>query len=264
MTGRIERALVTGASSGIGAAFARQLAERGVHVVLVARRAERLQPLAATLADDHGIDAEVLVADLADPAARAPVEDRLRRDEAPVDLLVNAAGLGGYGRLTTQDPDLLQRMVEVDVTALLHLTRAALPGMLLRARGGVINVGSTAGERPGPNAAVYGASKAFVNRVTEALHEEVRGTGVRVLLLAPGFTATEFQEVAGTAVDAVPAVLAADPEEVVAAALAAFAAGRAVCVPRSADRVLLHAARLLPRSAVRRVSGLIHARGGPR
>lgn len=264
MTGRIERALVTGASSGIGAAFARQLAQRGVHLVVVARRVQRLQALADGLAADHGIDVEVLAADLAEPAARARVEERLQQDSSPVDLLVNAAGLGGYGRLATQDPALLQRMVEVDVTALLQLTRAAVPGMLARERGGIINVGSTAGERPGPHAAVYGASKAFVNRVTEALHEEVRGSGVRVLLLAPGFTATEFQHVAGTAADAVPAGLAADPEEVVAAGLAAFAAGQAVCVPRWADRALLHAARLLPRSAVRRCSGLIHARGGPR
>lgn len=264
MTGRIERALVTGASSGIGAAFARQLAERGVHPVLVARREDRLGALAGELARDHGVEAEVLVADLADPDARARVEERLCRSDQVVDLLVNDAGLGGYGRVHTQDPALLQRMVEVNVTALLQLTRAALPGMVQRDRGGVINVGSTAGERPGPHAAVYGASKAFVNRLTEALHEEVRGSGVRVLLLAPGFTATEFQAVAGVADDLAPASLAADPDEVVAAGLRAFEAGRAVCVPRVADRALLHVARALPRVAVRRVSGLIHARGGGR
>lgn len=264
MTGRIERALVTGASSGIGTAFARQLAQRGVHLVLVARREDRLRALAGELTHTHGVEVEVLGADLADPGDRARVEDRLRSDRQVVDLLVNDAGLGGYGRLDTQDPDLLRRMVEVNVTALLHLTRAGLPGMLERQRGGVINVGSTAGERPGPHAAVYGASKAFVNRLTEAVHEEVRGTGVRVLLLAPGFTATEFQAVAGVAADVAPAALAADPDEVVAAGLQAFAAGRALCVPRVADRALLHAARALPRVAVRRVSGLIHARGGGR
>ncbi len=258
---RIERALVTGASSGIGAAFARALAQRGVHPVLVARREDRLKGLADALVRDHGVDAEVLVADLADAADLERVAERLRREERAVDLLVNNAGFGAYGPVHRADPDLLARMVAVNITAVVQLTRAFLPGLLARPRGGVINVGSTAGERPGPHAADYGASKAFVNRWTEALHEELRGSGVRVLLLAPGFTATEFQQVAGVAADAAPAALAADADEVVTAGLAAFAAGRAVCVPGAADRVLLQAARILPRAAVRRISGMIHARG---
>ena len=261
---RIERALVTGASSGIGTAFARRLAARGVHPVLVARRADRLRALAEELTRDHGVDAEVVVADLVDPADRERVVDRLRSPDRVVDLLVNNAGFGAYGAVHRAEPAMLDQMIEVNVTAPLQLTRAAPPGMRTRDNGGVINVGSTAGERPGPHAAVYGASKAFVNRWTEALHEESRGTGVRVLLLAPGFTATEFQEVAGVAADVAPAGLAADPEEVVDAALEAFARGRAVCVPRAADRALLHAARVLPRLAVRRISGMIHARGDAR
>jgi len=264
VTGRIARALVTGASSGIGTEFARQLAARGVDLVLLARREDRLAALADELTAAHGSAVEVVVADLAVRADRQAVVARLSTHEDPVDLLVNNAGLGAYGAVATQDPALLHRMVEVNVTAPLELTRAALPGMLERDRGGVINVGSTAGERPGPHAAVYGASKAFVNRCTEAVHEEVRGTGVRVLLLAPGFTATEFQAVAGVRDGAAPAVLAATPEQVVTAGLEAFAAGRAVCVPRAADRALLQVARALPRATVRRVSGLVHARGGGR
>lgn len=264
MTGRIARALVTGASSGIGTEFARQLAARRVDLVLLARRGDRLAALADELTAVHGRTVEVLVSDLAAPADRRAVADRLSAREAPVDLLVNNAGLGAYGAVATQDPALLHRMVAVNVTAPLELTRAALPGMLERDRGGVINVGSTAGERPGPHAAVYGASKAFVNSYTEAVHEEVRGTGVHVLLLAPGFTATEFQAVAGVRDGAAPAALAATPEQVVTAGLAAFATGRAVCVPRAVDRALLQVARALPRATVRRVSGLIHARGGSR
>ena len=261
---RIERALVTGASSGIGTAFARRLAERGVHPVLVARREDRLRALADELTRAHGVEPEVVVADLADPAGRERVAERLRSPDRVVDLLINNAGFGAYGAVHHADPALLERMIAVNVTAVLELTRAALPGLLARDNGGVINVGSTAGERPGPHAAVYGASKAFVNRCTEAVHEEVRGTGVRVLLLAPGFTATAFQEVAGVAADVAPAGLAADPDEVVVAALEAVARGRAVCVPRAADRALLHAARVLPRVAVRRISGMIHARGDAR
>jgi uncharacterized protein len=162
VTARIGRALVTGASAGIGAAMARELSARGVEVVLVARRSERLEALAAELATD----AEVLVADLADRSGRDLVAERLVREDRPVDLLVNNAGLGVYGALAAQDPDRIRELLDVNVTALVELTRAALPGLLAREVGGIINVGSTAGYLPGPYSAVYGATKAFVRSFT--------------------------------------------------------------------------------------------------
>lgn len=249
MPPRIRRALVTGASAGIGEALARALAARGVEVVLVARRRERLEALAAALP----APAEVLVADLAVPADLERVEARVRAAAEPVDLVVNDAGLGRYGPLHGQDPEAVQAMVDVNVTALVRLTRAALPTLLARGGGGIINVGSTAAYQPGPYSAVYGATKAFVRSFTEAVHEEVRGTGVRVLLLAPGVTRTEFQALAGVPEQAFPAALTGEADQVAAAALEAFAAGRAVCVPAPADRVAVLASSLLPSSVTRQV-----------
>jgi short-subunit dehydrogenase len=135
-----------------------------------------------------------------------------------------------------------------------------LPQLLERDLGGVINVGSTAGYRPGPHSAVYGGSKAFVRSFTEAVYEEVRGSGVHALLLAPGFTATEFQVAAGAGEDAVPARLAGSADTVAQAGLAAFAARRVVCFPTVADRVLARSSELLPGPLPRRVSGFLHRR----
>lgn len=249
MPPRIRRALVTGASAGIGTALVRALADRGVEVVLVARRQDRLQGLAASLP----VPTEVLAADLADPADLARVVARLADAGAPVDLVVNDAGLGAYGSLAAQDPARIQAMLDVNVTALVQLTRAALPRLLSRGGGGIINVGSTAAYQPGPYSAVYGASKAFVRSFTEAVHEETRGTGVRVLLLAPGVTRTEFQAVAGVPEGAFPAALTGDADRVAATALDAFAADRAVCVPGALDRAAVAGSALLPSSVTRRL-----------
>ena len=246
---RIRRAVVTGASAGIGAVFARQLSARGVEVVLVARRRQRLEDLAASLPTP----AEVLPADLADPADLARVVDRVRATDRPVDLVVNNAGSGVYGVLSHQDPDHLAALVAVNVTAVVALTRAALPGLEARGGGGVINVGSTAGYQPGPYSAVYGASKAFVRSFTEAVAEEVAGSPVQVMLLAPGVTATEFQGVAGVPEGAFPAALVGDAEAVVSAALEAFAAGRIVCVPVWTDRLVAGLSQVVPSRVTRRV-----------
>jgi len=260
VTGRIRRALVTGASAGIGERFAHHLAERGVELVLVARRRDRLETLAATLP----VDVEVVAADLSHASDLAAVSARVADRERPVDLLVNNAGAGAYGPVAEQDPATVQRLLDVNVTALVQLTRAALPQLVARGMGGVINVGSTAAYRPGPYSAVYGGSKAFVRSFTEAVYEEVRGSGVHVLLLAPGFTATEFQAAAGAGADAVPARFAASADTVAEAGLAAFAARRPVCFPTVADRVLAHASELVPGPLPRRVSGFLHRRLAPR
>lgn len=256
MAARIERALITGASAGIGAAFARQLSERGVEVVLVARRAARLEQLAAELPGD----AEVLVADLAEPAGREQVRARLHAEARPVDLLVNNAGLGSYGALADQDEERIRSLLAVNVTALVELTRAALPGLLAREAGGIINVGSTAGYVPGPYSAVYGATKAFVRSFTEAVSEELRGSPVHVLLLAPGVTETEFQEVAGVPDGVFPSSLAGTSEEVAAAGLAAFSARRPVCVPAPADRIMAYGAQVVPSAITRRLRASVMRR----
>jgi uncharacterized protein len=253
---RIVRALVTGASSGIGAGFARHLADRGVELVLVARRQDRLDELAATLP----VPSEVLAADLTDPDGLAAVEDRVRRADAPVDLLVNNAGFGAYGPFGELTADRQARMVELNVTALVRLTHAALGQLTARRTGGVINVGSTAGFQPDPYAAVYGATKAFVRSFTEALHEELRGTGVRAMLLAPGITTTEFQDVSGVHVGPAVEAAAMPVEPVVEAALRDFARGRAVSVPGAANLVGAIGADLSPSVLTRRASGIVHRR----
>ncbi|MEX2551060.1 MAG: SDR family oxidoreductase [Nitriliruptoraceae bacterium] len=256
MTGRIRRALVTGASAGIGERFAHHLADRGVELVLVARRRDRLEALAATLP----VAVEVVTADLADAEDLATVCARAGDRDRPVDLVINNAGVGAYGPVAEQDEATLTRLVDVNVTAVVQVTRAALPQLLERDLGGIINVGSTAGYRPGPFSAAYGGSKAFVRSFTEAVYEEVRNRGVHVLLLSPGFTATEFQVAAGADEDAVPARLAGSADTVVHAALAAFAAGRAVCLPTPVDRVLAYGSELFPGPLPRRISGFLHRR----
>ncbi len=256
MPSRIERALVTGASAGLGAAFAHQLAARGVDLVLVARREDRL----AQLARELPVRVEVLVADLTDAAGLAGVEERLTARELPVDLLVNNAGFGAYGAFDALPADRQQAMIELNVTALVRLTSAAVGALLPRGRGGVINVGSTAGYQPDPFGAVYGATKAFVRSFTEAIHEELAGRGVHVMLLSPGFTDTEFQQVAAVAHDAMPGVMRADADAVVAAALRDFGRGRAVCVPGAANKLTVATAEVSPSIVSRKVSRIVHDR----
>ncbi len=252
----VRRALVTGASSGLGEEFARQLAGRGTDLVLVARREDRLEALAGHLRAG-GRQVEVLPADLATDTGRREVEARLADTARPVDLLVNNAGFGAYGEVADMDPDLLQAMVEVNVVAVTRLARAALPGMVGRGRGGIINVASTAAFQPDPYGAVYGATKAYVLSWSQALHEEVASHGVRVLALCPGITPTEYQQVAKVAVD-LPSVATTSPEQVVRAGLAAFARRRAVEVPGLLNRVTAAASAAGPSAVARRVSGLAH------
>jgi uncharacterized protein len=251
---RIARALVTGASSGIGEAFARSLAARGVETVLVARRRDRLEALAAEL---PGMS-EVLPADLLSDEGVAVVERRLRRSDDPIDLLVNNAGFGAYGAFEDLPLDAQIRMVDLNVAALVRLTHVAIEQLRARRTGGVINVGSMAGLQPNPYSAVYGGTKAFVRSFTEAVHDEMRGTGVRVMLLAPGFTDTEFQDVADLQLSPVAAAALMPVQPVVDRALRDFARGRAVCVPGTLYRVTAYAADLSPSVLSRRISGVVH------
>ncbi len=253
---RIERALITGASAGIGEQFARQLADRGVEVVLVARRRERLEELAAEL----DVRAEVLPADLTDEGDLDLIARRVTAPDQPVDLLVNNAGFGVYGRFDELDAARQAQMIELNVRALVRLTHAAVGSQCERGRGGVINVGSTAGFQADPYAAVYGASKAFVRSFTEALAEELRGEPVRMMLLAPGFTETEFQSVAGIEPGVLPASTVTTAEQVVARALRDFARSRTVSVPGPMNALSAVGSDLAPSALSRRVSGYIHHR----
>ncbi len=189
-------ALVTGASSGIGSEFARQLAARGADVVLVARRADRLESLAAELREAHGITAHVVPADLSEPRPGAALARRLAARGIEVDTLVANAGFGTYGVFAEEDGARLADEIAVNVAAVVDLAHAFYPGMLVRGRGALVTVASTAAYQPVPRMAVYGATKAFVLSFTEALWFEARRSGLRVLALSPGATESEFFDIA--------------------------------------------------------------------
>lgn len=252
-------ALVTGASAGIGREFARQLAARGRPLVLVARDVARLEALAAELRDRHGVAIEVLPADLLSEEGLRAVEARLAA-EPPVALLVNNAGIGTAGPFAESDIAAEVRVIELNVVALERLTRAALPGMIARRAGAIVNVSSLAGFQPGPYAATYYATKAYVTSFTEALHEELRGTGVRLQALCPGFTKTEFQMRAGIDRSRVPGPLWTTADQVVAGSLRALERGNVVYVPGWHFRLVGALSSTAPRALVRRVSGLVGRR----
>jgi short-subunit dehydrogenase len=247
------RALVTGASAGIGAAFARALAAGGHDLVLVARRQGRLETLAKEVAERHGVAATVETADLAEEADLARLVAAVAAD-AP-DVLVNNAGFGTLGRFAELDAERELEEIRLNVLALVRLTHAALPGMLARRSGGIVNVSSLAGESPGPFTATYSATKAYVTSFSESLYEELRGSGVVVQALLPGFTRTEFQEVAGVDPNLVPPFAWMSAERVAALSLQALARGEAVCVPGVGNRLLGAVAGLAPRGLARRLLG---------
>jgi len=249
------RAWVTGASTGIGAAFARRLARDRFDLALVARSRPRLAKLAAELEKAHRVACAVVPADLTVAADLERVAKAIGAD-AGLELLVNNAGFGTVGRFAELDPAREEDEIRLNVVALVRLARAALPGLVERRRGSIINVSSMAAFQPAPLNATYGATKAFVNSFTESLHEELRGTGVRVQALCPGFTRTEFQERAGIDVSGLPAFAWMSPEDVVEASLAALRRGEVVCVPGVGNRLLATAIGAMPRAVVRRLSGV--------
>ena len=243
-------ALVTGASSGIGAEIARELARRGRGVTLVARRAERLEALAEELTDAHEVRAEVIAADLTDPEARAALGPELAGRGLVVDVLVNNAGLSTVGPVHAGDRDRELTMVRTDVEAVVDLCTLFLPAMVERRSGAVLNVASTAAFQPIPGQAGYGASKAFVLSYSQALQGELRGTGVSVTVLCPGPVKTEFDEVAGfgeSFEDLAPRVMIVPAAQVAAAAVEGLERGRSVVIPGVANAVLAQAGRLAPR-----------------
>jgi uncharacterized protein len=256
------RALVTGASSGIGSAFARALHGRGEKLVLVARRRDRLEGLAADLGGDA--PAAVISRDLAAPGAAERLAAEVEARGFAVDLLVNSAGMGHTSPFHEQPLEVVRGMIDLNVRALTELVRVFLPGMLARGRGRIVNVASNAAFQPIPYLNVYAASKAYVLSFTEALAGELRGTGVVVQALCPGLTATEFLEVAethrGLLVTRLPMM---SPEQVVACSLRGLEGGRLRVIAGLANRLLAVAQAVVPRGIVRRAAGeLYRPRGG--
>jgi short-subunit dehydrogenase len=245
-------ALITGASAGLGSTFASRLAPTH-DLVLVARTADRLEQLAKELNAQHGTESEVLPVDLA--ADPSPAEARLHQGDRPVDMLINNAGFGTFGEFGTLPLEEELREIQLNVVALVRLTHAAIVPMVGRARGTIINVSSVAGFQPGPYEATYGATKAFVTSFTQAIHEEVRGRGVRVLALCPGFTRTEFQERGGVPASQIPGALWQSAEQVVDAALAALPGTGALCIPGAHNKAAVVLAHVAPPIASRRLAG---------
>ncbi|QNM82246.1 SDR family oxidoreductase [Sphingomonas sabuli] len=245
-------ALITGASAGLGVDFARQLSKRGYRLVLAARRKDRLDALAAELGN-----ARAVAIDLSEPGAAGRLIADIAAAGEQIDLLVNNAGFGLYGRMQSADPARLREMIDLNCGALTELCRAVLPEMVERRGGAILNVASTAAFQPGPGMAVYFATKAFVLSLSEALHEEVRKAGVKVVALCPGPTATEFGGVAGFKSNGAVDSLAMTSEDVVRIGLDALDSNKAVAVTGLRNKVAPFFIRFVPRSMVRRATALI-------
>ncbi|MBK5959242.1 SDR family oxidoreductase [Rhodoplanes elegans] len=227
-------AVVTGASSGIGAVYADRLAGRGYDLVVVARNAARLESQAEALRRRHGVTVRAVAADLTDRADLRRVEDLLRTD-ASVTLLVNNAGFGGAGELLQSDVDRMEEMVDVNVTAVMRLTYAAVPGFVARRGGTIVNIASIVAIGPEILNGVYGGSKAFVLAFSQSLRKELADKGVRVQVVLPGATATEFWTHAGLPVDNLPTAWVMTPENLVDAALAGLDRGEFATIPSLQD-----------------------------
>jgi short-subunit dehydrogenase len=237
--------VVTGASSGIGTELAHGLGRRGYPLVLVARRRERLDELAGELSKDHGVDAEVMPLDLTDPGSRRKLAERLGSES--IGGLCNSAGFGTSGVFHTLPVERESEEVVLNALTLMELTRAVLPGMVERGAGAVLNIASIAGFQPMPYMAVYSGSKAFVQTFSEAVHEELHGTGVSVTVLCPGPVPTEWGEIANAERFSIP-IAQVSPHDVAEAAIGGMLAGKRSVVPGLVPKIVSTGGRLVPRS----------------
>jgi short-subunit dehydrogenase len=255
-------ALITGASSGIGLELARLFARDGYDLVLVARRADRLEALGRELAGRHGIRSRAIGADLAAPEAPEKIVAATEEVGLAIDVLVNNAGFGTSGPFATTDLRTELELLQVNVVALTHLTKLLLPGMLARRRGAILNVASTAAFQPGPFMAVYYGSKAYVLSFSEALAEELAGSGVTVTTLCPGPVRTEFQARAGMAESRLFALapLVLDAAAVARAGYAGLRGGKRLVIPGLGNRLLVQSQRIAPRRLVTKIAGFLQQR----
>jgi uncharacterized protein len=245
-------ALVTGASAGIGKALAEELARQGTNLVLTARREDRLRALAQELSAKYRIQAEIFVANLAQPAAPEAIFQYTQEKGRVIDLLVNNAGFGQYGALHSTETGRLLQMVQVNCTAVLHLTRLFVPAMVARGRGDVLIVASTAAFQAVPYIATYAATKVFDLYLAEGLAEELQPHGIRVCALCPGTTTSEFHEIAGHPAHSKGHEQSA--ETVARNGLKALAAGKSYVISGLGNYLGAHGERLVPRRVVTRVA----------
>lgn len=249
-------ALITGGTSGIGAAFANRLASDGYDLIVTGRREQELRAQAARIVERYGVDVQVVIGDLADSAAQDALAERVRSTEN-LSFLVNNAGFGAGGMFVAEPLERHEQMLSVHVQAPMKLLHAALPGMIARGRGSIINVSSTSAFIPYPGHALYSATKAMLNNLSETLHLELRGTGVRLQVLCPGVTRTDFHAKLGMTADEAYGrrmrgrVMTA--EDVVERSLAALARNRPVCVPGRYNALRTLVVRKLPRAWVHRI-----------
>jgi hypothetical protein len=250
--------LITGASSGIGRELALQLAARGHGVTLVARRLERLEELAQTVRDGHGVEADVHSCDLADSDARTALIAALRSGPRRVHGLCNSAGFGSWGRFQDLDAAREGEQVRVNVLALHELCGAFVPEMVRRGGGAILNLGSVVGHQPVPRNATYAATKAFVHSFSEALHQDLAGTGVSCTLIAPGPVRTEWGDVSGGhPLESGPGFLWATPEDIARCAIDGMVKGRRTVTPNAVARTVAIGGRLSPRSVLLPVTGRV-------
>jgi short-subunit dehydrogenase len=244
--------LITGASSGIGADLARQLAERGYNVTLVARRRERLEELADELREAHDVHVDVETCDLGDAKARARLTGKLRAGEREVVGLCNNAGSGNLGNFVDNELEKETQVVRLNIEAVHELTGAFLPRMVEQGAGAVLNVASTAAFQPLPGFATYAASKAFVHSFSEAVHSELSGTGVSVTSVCPGFTRTEFEQAAGAedAASKLPGFTWMESDDVARQAIEGMLAGKRTVVPGVLNKAVSTSGRYVPRTVL--------------
>jgi len=249
-----ETVLITGASSGIGMGLAKIFAVDGSDLVLVARREDRLNELAQELKSEHGIEVHVLPKDLSKKSAPKEIFTQLNKEKIQIDVVVNNAGFGNKGSIAELDTDLQVDMVQVNVAALTHLTSLFLPGIVERGYGGILNVGSLAGFQPGPNLAVYFATKAYVLSFTEALAEEISNPNIKISCLAPGPVRTEFGEKSDLEDSLLFKVSLMDMEPVVKAGYEGFRKGQTIVIPGLKQQIVPFLNRFTPRLLVRKIA----------
>ena len=249
-----ETVLITGASSGLGMELAKLFAADGSDLVLVARREERLNELAEQLKSEHGVEVHILPKDLSKKSAPKEIFSHLNKENIQIDIVVNNAGFGNKGNVADLDTDLQLDMIQVNLVALFHLTRLFIPGIIERGYGGILNVGSLAGFQPGPNLAVYFATKAFVLSFTEALAEEVSNPNIKISCLAPGPVKTEFGEKSDLEDSLLFKVSLMDMEPVVKAGYQGFRKGQTIVIPGLKQQIVPFLNRFTPRLLVRKIA----------